>query len=482
MIKLKRLFGLSALLLCSSFYFSNLTHANANNGPAPVNNLRVDVYSANAAEILWDRSVEGSFVVGYEITIDEMVVNTLDALSYFRDNWILGQRHVIAVVAIDNAGLRSAPAGVSFIAGKQNPPADPVPDTPPNLKVDVYSDTTAEIVWDRSQGPVFVIAYELVINDKYLGEFDALSYYAEDWVPGKLYSVEVTAVGNDGSHSEPATVEFVSGQRNFDQITLDNYASILTPALRMVLTDYLSDAFETLRPFTKPGFNFFYDYGSVDEFDETLLCEQGGVTDVSGVNGGSGGILNFDFQDCQIDGSLADGVYKHKFALGDREQYDGYDLQLINVNTSLGQGEIELMLNWEFKGSAGSGNLTTDINKYQESSGPITFSASGTTEYEIFQTNPTIYNAELVLGFDDAAIGSVKRVTAIANDFGIELTDPEDSSSPRIPFQGPVIVRAADGSSVTLSPSVSPSLVDIVVQNSSGETAPFTVAWQELEP
>jgi len=79
------------------------------------------------------------------------------------------------------------------------------PTTPDNFRFEVYSDSAAELFWQRSTN-VAVSGYELTRNGESLGIFDALSYFDDTLSIGVDYTYTVAAIGIDGDRSGAAVL------------------------------------------------------------------------------------------------------------------------------------------------------------------------------------------------------------------------------------------------------------------------------------
>ncbi|NND93100.1 MAG: hypothetical protein HKN42_19745, partial [Granulosicoccus sp.] len=86
------------------------------------------------------------------------------------------------------------------------------PPQPDSLRYAVYSDTAAEVFWDRTSTDV--ARFEVALNGTVLGSFDAQSYFSNTLVKGTSYTFDVTAIGTDGTRSLPASVSFIGGDRS----------------------------------------------------------------------------------------------------------------------------------------------------------------------------------------------------------------------------------------------------------------------------
>ena len=82
--------------------------------PSTPSGFRYAVYSKTAAELFWIRSSDDVRVAGYEIRRNGILVETLDASSYFDSSLSPGITYTYVIVAIDDEGNRSASRAVSF--------------------------------------------------------------------------------------------------------------------------------------------------------------------------------------------------------------------------------------------------------------------------------------------------------------------------------------------------------------------------------
>lgn len=181
--------------------------------PSMPENLRQAVYSGSSAEIFWDRSTDDGLVQGYEIVRNGESFGVIDALSLFQDGLDPAVAYTYAVTAIDTDGNRSATATImlSTSDGGGNPPSSNGPSVPGNLRQQVYSATTAEIFWDRSNYDGLIQGYEIIRNGESLGIRDALGIFQPELDPAVTYNYEVTAIGVDGSRSTTAAISVSTG-------------------------------------------------------------------------------------------------------------------------------------------------------------------------------------------------------------------------------------------------------------------------------
>ncbi|MFT5893138.1 MAG: hypothetical protein ACI8VW_000003 [bacterium] len=85
--------------------------ADGGEGPEAVSGLNGIAYSASSIEIFWDRASSSNFLVtAYEIYRNGVLVDTLDALSYFDDSLNADTAYEYEVRAMDSNGARGPSA------------------------------------------------------------------------------------------------------------------------------------------------------------------------------------------------------------------------------------------------------------------------------------------------------------------------------------------------------------------------------------
>lgn len=87
------------------------------------------------------------------------------------------------------------------------------PPTPTNFIAVVYSQTAAELFWQRATDNGTIHGYEITQNGNSLGIFDALSLYQDDLIAGESYTYDITAIDTDGDRSTTSSVTFTGGVR-----------------------------------------------------------------------------------------------------------------------------------------------------------------------------------------------------------------------------------------------------------------------------
>ncbi|ASJ73948.1 CotH kinase family protein [Granulosicoccus antarcticus] len=130
------------------------------------------------------------------------------------------------------------------------------PSQPGNFRYQVYSNTAAELFWNRPSDDLIVTSYEIAINGAVVINRDALSYFTDSLVAGTVYEFSVTALDNEGNRSIPATISFIGGDReipdddNPEQPPTNNavpapgnlQANVYSPSAFEVFWDRVNDA------------------------------------------------------------------------------------------------------------------------------------------------------------------------------------------------------------------------------------------------
>ena len=186
--------------------------------------LRVDVYSNTALELFWRREFGGPFT--YEVSRDGVVIATTTGSSFFDDGLTPGTNYDYQVSKLGSAAPPAIATPVTNgarldVSGQA---ADDV--LLENARLVVYSNTAAELLWDRPTPDAFVDRVEVLrgtgsVATESLGRFDATSFFDDTREPGVAYSYALIArdqSGNilerldfsDDAAADPVSIDFVS--------------------------------------------------------------------------------------------------------------------------------------------------------------------------------------------------------------------------------------------------------------------------------
>lgn len=185
--------------------------------------LRAEVYSGTALELFWRRDTFNA-PLAYEIARDGVVVGTSDGSSFFEEGLTPGTRYEYTVTLLGSnappASIMSTTNGGDNSAGNTggNTNNEPVLE---NVRLLIYSDSAAELLWDRPATDTGITRIEVVRDTESLGRFDATSFFDDTRSPGVDHSYTLIARDNGGSEIgrvnindneslAPEAVEFVS--------------------------------------------------------------------------------------------------------------------------------------------------------------------------------------------------------------------------------------------------------------------------------
>ena len=174
------------------------------------------MYSSSAAEVFWDRSDQPG--LSYEVSVDGGSVTTTDGTSAFLTGLDGARGRGVNVVAIDANGQRSGAANVTLGGGSgggnPNPPSgggsggSDVP-APSSLRAELYSGSAGEVFWDRVSGTN--LSYEVSFDGEVVTTTTGTSYFAGNRPGIDGTSVEVVAIGPDGSRSSASSTTLGNG-------------------------------------------------------------------------------------------------------------------------------------------------------------------------------------------------------------------------------------------------------------------------------
>ena len=173
--------------------------------PPPPANLTSSVYSSSAAEVFWDRSDQPG--LSYEVSVDGGPVTTTDGTSAFLSGLDGARGRGVDVVAIDANGQRSGAANVT-LGGSGSGGGSDVP-APSSLRAELYSGSAGEVFWDRVPGAN--LSYEVRLDGETVATTNGTSYFVGGRPGLDGTSVEVLAIGPDGTRSSASSTTLGSG-------------------------------------------------------------------------------------------------------------------------------------------------------------------------------------------------------------------------------------------------------------------------------
>lgn len=162
--------------------------------------LRGDVYSSTSAELFWVR-VPGR-ALSYEIMRDDGVTAYTEGNSYYDADRTPGINNTYTITAIDEDDIRSLPATITLNSFGTESIISPVAT---GLRASVYSETAAEILWDRVVNRA--LRYEIIRNDGLTNVTNGSSYYDNKRVPGESNTYLVVTIDEEGNRSSEVSID-----------------------------------------------------------------------------------------------------------------------------------------------------------------------------------------------------------------------------------------------------------------------------------
>ena len=281
--------------------------------------LRADVYSNTALELFW----RGVFVFGarptYEIARDGVVIGTSDGTSFFEDELAPGTTYEYSIQLLDSS---SPPATITVTTnGASRSPTVGGP-LLENVSLVVYSETAAELFWDRPALEVGIDRVEILrgignVATESLGRTNGTSFFDEDREPGVSYSYALLARDSSGNILDRINI---SADEAEDADSIDFVSPILgefnqIEILNLVFSALSGQAFgnDVLRlPYhSDPTYSNAQLLGGapVDAVVADTVCDNGGTALFEPVQfpGSNDSGWNFDFDNCLDGTEIIDG-------------------------------------------------------------------------------------------------------------------------------------------------------------------------------
>lgn len=160
--------------------------------------LSAQVYSSTALELFWIGT--DSSASSYEVRRNDQLLTVTDGQSYFDDSLNAGTQYIYSLTGISAAGSVVSEDSISVTTqgGEGGSPAAGSSEL--NLRVDVYSQSAAEIFWNTDQagfGPG--TRYEVYLDSDLLSTVDARSFFIDGLDAGTEYNFVLIALDASGA-------------------------------------------------------------------------------------------------------------------------------------------------------------------------------------------------------------------------------------------------------------------------------------------
>lgn len=202
------------------------------------------------------------------------------------------------------------------------------PSAVPELSGVAYTDTEAELFWERAtDSDGVIVGYNIHRDESLLARtLDATSYFDDTATPGTTHTYSVIAVDNSNNFSEASEIT-ISIPEQYDALNSENYQDIV----RYIISTYSGNTVvdSMVQPFlaldsVEPDSITPVEPGSY-LFIEAYTCANGGTATSTGYAGYEGA-SEIVFNDCQIDddvytGNVAYSYYNGQSRTRDYENY-----------------------------------------------------------------------------------------------------------------------------------------------------------------
>lgn len=185
------------------------------------------------------------------------------------------------------------------------------PTSPQNVSLIIYSNTAAELFWDRPLTSENVVMTEVFRNDVLLGTSAGNSFFDDTRIPGTTYRYDLVAINADDQRSSPAVVN----PGAFDGVREEAVFNLVAGISDVTGDNPHARRFSMLRGLTSDSNTLVLSSTERVVNDRGILVNRNSYLCDAGSPGtlvideieSRFGIHNLDFENCSIDGSSYDG-------------------------------------------------------------------------------------------------------------------------------------------------------------------------------
>lgn len=333
--------GMMSGAAVASFSTDN-NNAGLNVPDTPVG-LHAAIYSSSAIELFWERSnTEELF---YEVHRDGIALAETDGTSLFISEGLLaGVSYGFEVFArrvVDSNGQSSA-AAILGVTMPENvyepaPPAAEVPAAPENIRFERYSDTAAELFWDRQIGSGVIVVTDVHRDNEYMGSTEGNSFFDSTRVAGNTYRYSLTSRNVNGDVSD-TSVYVEQGEQTF-HVDDSNIDTVIDNIIRIATGNAINDMGRVAQEFSLLGFRDITGLvlrSTGDDEDYIYDCEGGGT----GKGKGQAADWFVELDEC----SLGNRTYSGQIARFDRDT--GFNVQMTDFTLVYENGDKLVLTGW----------------------------------------------------------------------------------------------------------------------------------------
>ncbi|ASJ72774.1 hypothetical protein [Granulosicoccus antarcticus] len=233
----------------------------------------------------------------------------IESLAGDATNWQPEQFGDYFLVATNDGLWQNWPRSETITISNPGAPEDVIT----GLRSDVYSQTAAEVFWDRLPGSG--ISYRVSKGAESVTETNGTSWFSDDFTAGSTTIIRVQAIYADGTESASRSVPIITpGEAQalpFPTISRDNHEALLAEVLglyfgrqyREQLSDLANNTMSELRSLVNQDFSASNPYA----------CINGGEALFEGP-------FTIEFDDCRIDDAVYHGNFNVHEYYGDTDR------------------------------------------------------------------------------------------------------------------------------------------------------------------
>lgn len=180
--------------------------------PSSPSEVAVGKITHNSAEVTWEESTDNVGVTGYNIYLNNKLVNTSPVTELRCELTALEAEteYQVKVEALDEAGNTSVSDPISFTT--KTAPDNEAPTAPGGVAVSSITDNSAVVSWTASTDNVGVAGYNIYLNDNKINALPVteLQFQLTGLAAETEYQVRIEAVDGAGNTSSSGSISFAT--------------------------------------------------------------------------------------------------------------------------------------------------------------------------------------------------------------------------------------------------------------------------------
>ena len=180
--------------------------------PSSPSEVAVGKITHNSAEVTWQESTDNVGVTGYNIYLNNKLVNTSPVTELRCELTALEAEteYQVKVEALDEAGNTSVSDPISFTT--KTAPDNEAPTAPGGVAVSSITDNSAVVSWTASTDNVGVAGYNIYLNDNKINALPVteLQFQLTGLAAETEYQVRIEAVDGAGNTSSSGSISFAT--------------------------------------------------------------------------------------------------------------------------------------------------------------------------------------------------------------------------------------------------------------------------------